>query len=207
MIKFHEMEQQTDEWFELRNKFPFTASKAQSIGSNGKGLNTLILEKLSARFTTAERVGYSNEHTERGNELEPLARSAYELENLVTVKEVGFVINDKYELAGASPDGLVGKGGIEIKCLGDKAHFANILDFKVDSGYMWQMQMQILICELEFVDYVLYNPNFEQSLLIKRVLPDPVKQEKLKEGLKAGAIQYNELLKQYENTKNNTEIQ
>jgi len=200
MIKFHDMEQQTDEWFELRERRPLTASNGTAISANGKGLDTLILKKLSERFSTSERENFSNKHTDRGNEFEPLARAEYEMEMMVTVREVGFVANDKYELAGASPDGLIGdKGGVEIKCFDDPKHFLNIFDFKIESGYMWQMQMQMLICELEWVDYVLYNPNFEQSLLIQRVFPDPAKQLKLKIGLKAGAEKYKKMLEEYQN--------
>ena len=194
------MEQQTDEWFELRELYPLTASNGTAISANGKGLDTLILKKLSERFSTSERENFSNKHTDRGNEFEPLARSAYEMENMVTVREVGFVTNDKYELSGASPDGLIGKnGGVEIKCFDDPKHFSNIFDFQIESGYMWQMQMQMLICELEWVDYVLYNPNFEQSLLVQRVYPDPAKQLKLKLGLKSGAEKYKKMLEDYSN--------
>ena len=48
------------------------------------------------------------------------------------------------------------------------------------------MQMQMLICEWDWIDYVNYNPNFEESLIIKRVYPDLKKFEDLKEGFRVG---------------------
>jgi len=203
MIKFHDMEQQTDEWFELRLRHPFSASNGTAISANGTGLETLVLKSVAKRCrknpeTSEER--YESYDMRRGNLLEPLARAEYEREMMVTVREVGFITNSKYKLAGMSPDGLIGnKGGVEIKCRGDEVHFSRTKDFKSSSAEEWQCQHQILIGELDYVDLVLYNPNYEKSLLITRILPDPAKQLKLKIGLKAGAEKYKKMLEEYQN--------
>lgn len=195
----HNVEQQSAEWFDLRRDFPLTASNAQAIGNNEKGLDSLILKKLSEKFSTAEAESFSDEHTERGNSLEPLARSAYESERLVEVRTVGFITNEQYPLAGASPDGLVEDGGIEIKCFSDKKHFENILNFEIESKYLWQMQMQMLICELNWVDFVIFNPNFQKSLLIQRVYPIAEYRIKIKDGLVDGAKKYLALMAKCKN--------
>jgi len=79
-MKKHNCEQQTKEWFDLHEQYPLTASEAQAIGNQGKGLETLVWTKLSERHSIADKKRYSNNDLERGVELEPLARDIYELQ-------------------------------------------------------------------------------------------------------------------------------
>ena len=193
------VEQKSDEWFALRNKYPLTASEAQAIGNQGKGLETLVWEKLAERYSNGDKEKYTNKDLERGIELEPLAGEMYELQTGNKVINVGFVINEEISsVGGASPDKMIvgQKGLVEIKCFEDKKHFKNIVNgLEIESQYMWQMQMQMKFTETEFVDFATYNPNFKQSLLIKRVFPDKEMQDNIKEGLKKGE----ELIKEIEN--------
>ena len=123
-MKIHDVIQQSDEWFALRLQYPLTASNAQAIGNNGKGLETLVWTVLADKHSIAEKERFSNKDTERGNELESQARAIYEMEYKLTVQEAGFVTNDKIsKVAGASPDGLVEDDGLlEIKCFDDAKH-------------------------------------------------------------------------------------
>jgi hypothetical protein len=50
----------------------------------------------------------------------------------------------------------------------------------------------------KWCDFVAYNPNYKESLLIQRVEIDEEKQSKLKEGLKQGEIIIKEIEKNYE---------
>lgn len=195
-MKIHECEQRSEEWFELRKQYPLTASKAQAIATNGKGLETLVWEKLAEAYSSGIVEDWSNKHTERGVELEPQARSLYELETGNEVQVVGFVTNDKVsKVAGASPDGLIGKDGLlEIKAFDDAKHFKmTILGIEIESQYMWQMQMQMLITGRKWCDFLAYNPNFEKSLLIQRVKADKEMQAKIVDGLKKGEELINEI--------------
>jgi len=90
MVIYDKIEQGTEEWFSVR-KGRMTASCARAIGNNGKGLETYILELVADYYSTGEKEQYTNEHIERGNELEPIARSVYELETGRKVDEVGFI--------------------------------------------------------------------------------------------------------------------
>jgi len=196
----HDVEQKSPEWFELRKLYPLTASNAQAIATGGKGLETLIWEKLAEKNSTAERENYTNEDIERGNALESHGKGVYSLENSKVVSECGFVTNPLYELCGASPDGLVDDDGlIEIKCFNDRKHFMLIYEqkktgtFEIESQYRWQMQMQLLITERKWVDYVVFNPNFKESLLVQRVEPDQEAFEKLKKGIEIGIKKINEI--------------
>lgn len=185
----HNVRQRTPEWHALRQKYSLTASNAQAIGNQGKGLETLVYEVLATKYSTAEKDDYSNKDLERGEELEPQARAMYELETGNEVTEVGFVTNEEIsKMGGASPDGLVGDDGlVEIKCFEDVKHFKMTLgDFEIESKYEWQIQMQLLITERKWCDFVAFNPNYKKSLLIKRIYPDEVKFEALRVGLKIG---------------------
>jgi len=184
----HNVEQRSPEWLALRQKYPLTASNAQAIGNQGKGLETLVYTKLAERHSSGIKEAYTNEHLERGVELEAQARSLYELETGNKVEEVGFITNKKVsEVGGASPDGLVNDDGlIEIKCFDDVKHFKLSLELVIESQYIWQMQMQMLFTGKKWCDFVAYNPNFKRSILIQRVVEDKKMQDAIKKGLVIG---------------------
>jgi hypothetical protein len=201
--KLHNCEQRSSEWFALREQYPLTASNAQAIGNQGKGLETLIWEILAQKHSTQPKERYENKDLLRGVELEPLAREMYELETGNTVIEIGFATNDNIsKVGGASPDGLVNDDGLfETKAFDDVKHFKTVLewkrtgDFKIEPQYIWQMQQQMLFTGRKWCDFVPYNPNYAQSLLIKRVEADLVMQDQIIAGLKIGES----LLKEIEN--------
>lgn len=188
-MTIHEVEQKTEEWYALRRQHPLTASNAQAIGNNGKGLETLVWTVLADKHSFADKEHFGNKDTERGNELEDQARDIYQLETGNIVTKVGFVTNETISpVGGASPDGLVGIDGLlEIKCFDDAKHFRYIIEgLKPESQYEWQMQMQMLITGRKWCDFVAYNPNYKQTLLIIRVYAEPEMQDKIKEGLRTG---------------------
>lgn len=194
VMKILKNEQGTDEWLNDR-KLHMTASNASAIASNGKGLETYI-NKLVMESFCSNIENYTNADMQRGNELEPLARDMYFLQTGNEVDEVGFVEHSKY--VGASPDGLVGKDGLlEIKSPRNKTHFEFILNEKIDTGYIWQMQMQMWVLKRKWNDFASYNPNFEKDLVIKRVLRNEQAIDKLKTGVLAGEKMLEKLVKQY----------
>lgn len=193
MNKIHNIQQQSKEWFEIR-KGKMTASHGQEIGNQGKGLETYILTLMSDYYSSVPEESYTNKEIERGIELEEQARNIYELENNVKIERVGFIERDEY--VGCSPDGLIGKdGGIEIKSHNNLKHFKLILDGEkgIDSKYIWQIQMNLLITGRKWWDYVAYNPNFEKGLLVFRIKPDKEKHEALLKGIEIGKKQIEDI--------------
>ena len=190
----HDMEQRSDEWFEVK-RGKLGASHAQAIQAQGKGLDTYILELMAEYYSNGVTESYTNENMERGNELEAQARAIYELETGNEVQEVGFVEYDSY--VGCSPDGMVGEEGlVEIKCPTNKVFFAYMLDGKIDTKYWWQMQMQLMITGRKWVDYVVYNPNYDKSIIIQRVEPDPEAFNKLFQGFEVARFSIDKIKKQ-----------
>ena len=179
-VKIHNMEQRSDEWFAIK-KGKASASRAQAIGNGGKGLENYVIEIMAEYYSIAERENYINEHMQRGIELEPIAKQVYELEHDCEVREIGFAEYNEY--IGCSPDGLVGKDGmIEIKCPCDRIYLGILINEKIDSGYEWQCQMNMLILKRKWCDLIFYNPNFKKSMYIKRLKADKKTHEKLLKG-------------------------
>jgi len=197
-MEIHYCEQGTPEWHE-RRRGKMTGSHAQAIGTNGRGLDTYIYDVVSQLYAINPPESYTNSDIERGKELEPIAREQYQFETFNTVTQVGFIEIDKY--VGCSPDGLVDDdGGIEIKCVNNAHHFKLIVQGikAIESKYIWQVQMNMLITGRKWWDYVSYNPNFERSLIIHRISPDPVMFKKLEIGIEKGKKLIRELKKKYE---------
>ena len=188
-MKIHKFEQNTPEWHEVR-KGKMTASNATAIGNIGKGLETYTKEIVRKQLSSKVEDELKRLDFDRGHELEPIAREMYELEKGVVVDQIGFIEVD--EFVGCSPDGLVGiDGGTEIKCPDDKVYFDYLLDGEnaIESGHIWQCQMNMLITGRKWWDLIIYNPNFEKSMFIFRILPDPKKFEALEKGLAVGREQ------------------
>jgi predicted phage-related endonuclease len=109
MVRIYELDQNSSEWDKLRLG-KFTASDAQAIGNDGKGLETLVYKKVAEIMTQQIEESYMNSDMQRGHDFEAMARNAYEIETGKRVVQVGFVEMNSY--VGCSPDGLVGEDGL-----------------------------------------------------------------------------------------------
>lgn len=192
-MKIHDkVEQGTPEWFALRLG-RLTGSDAQCIATNGKGLETLVFEKVAERMTGRFKDQYTNEDMARGNELEALARSSYELESGLQVVKVGFIELD--ENVGSSPDGLIDKDGmIEIKCKNDALFARFMYERKIEAAHNWQIQMNLYISGREWCDYVIFNENFPKTTVITRINKNEADIAKLKVGITTGTAMIKQIL-------------
>lgn len=193
-MKLHtNLEQGSPEWFALR-KGKMTGSHAQAIGNCGKGLDTYITEIMAEYFSSGEKEQFGNKHTDRGNELEPLARSMYELERDVVVDQVCFIEYNDY--VGCSPDGLVQEDGlIEIKSIDDVGYFRYLIngEKEIDTKHIWQIQMELLITGRKWCDLIIYNPNFKKSMCVYRIYPDATYHSSLLAGFAIGQAKIEEI--------------
>lgn len=189
-----EIIQGTPEWHKIR-ELKFTASKADVIAVNGKGLETLVKELLANYYSNQKYEEYTNKYKspamQRGNDYEKQARMIYEFETGNTVREVGFVVVNNCKYIGCSPDGLVTENGeenilIEIKNHDDKVFTELLLTDEINDKYIKQMQYQMWITGAKACDYFGYNPNFNPSYYKKRLYPDSELFEKFEKGVKTG---------------------
>jgi len=163
------IEQGSEEWFAQRLG-KVTASRVRDVMAKTKsGPSTsrknYMMELLCQRLTGQREEGFTSTAMLRGIELEPLARSAYEIETGEMVKEASFVVHPSYDDLGASPDGFVGEHGlIEIKCPNTAQHVACLRSGEPDSKYWWQMQCQMYCSGALWCDFVSFDDRMPEEL-------------------------------------------
>lgn len=174
-------EQRTDEWFAQRLG-KVTASRVADVMAKTKTGYSASRENYMAqlvveRLTQTKAESFTNAAMQWGTDQEPFARAAYEAAQGVMVEEVGFMSHPDIEMAGASPDGLVGDDGmVEIKCPNTAGMIEALLTQKVPAKYFAQMQMQMACAGRQWCDYVVFDPRMpvKAQLFVKRVPRDDV---------------------------------
>ena len=165
------IEQRTEEWFKARLG-KVTASAISNVIAKTKTGVSASRETYSTQLTLERLTGkqtefYSNAAMEWGTATEPQARQAYEIYREVFVDEVGFITHPRIEMAGASPDGLVGEDGlVEIKCPESKTQMDTLLNQSVPTKYMPQMQWQMACTGRKWCDFVSFDPRMPENLQI-----------------------------------------
>lgn len=168
------MEQLSPEWFAARLG-KVTASRVADVLATRKGQESTVRAKykmqlVTERLTNMKTDTYMNQAMQDGIDREPTAREIYEHLKNIKVIESGFVNHHTIEMAGASPDGLVGDDGIiEIKCPIETTHTTNLLEKKLPSKYKPQVQFQLACTKRQWCDFISYNPNFEPRLQLSVV--------------------------------------
>ena len=184
---WHEVQQNTPEWYALRLGIPTASSFDKIITPKTGNLSAqaeeyadrLIAERIMGEVLEVFKPSY---WMERGHILEAQARALYEFETGYETKHGGFLTNDSATI-GASPDVLVLNsskviGGAEIKCPAPWTHVSNLLrGNQIDPAYIPQTQGQILVGGFEFVDWFSYHPSMPPALV--RVLRDNAYSEKM----------------------------
>lgn len=176
-------EQGTEAWFAARVG-KLTASRVCDVMAKGRSgapsltraayMGELIAETLTGQPVNSFK---GNADTERGVQLEPEARLAYEIATGSSVRQVGLVLHPTIERVAASPDGLVGeKGGLEIKCPRPHVHLDYMLSGGSPSTYWPQMGMQAICAELDWVDFVSYCPVFPEDMRLYVIRFNPTAQ-------------------------------
>jgi len=171
---WHPVLQNTPEWLDLRcgkvtasNFGCFMANDGKAFGDSAK---RYALQIALERITGCKlENGFSNEHTIRGHEQEPFARTLYEEQYFIDVTNGGFFDCGLY---GDSPDGLVGSDGvIEIKSVIASIHYATMKRNSFDPCYMWQLIAHLECTGRKWVDFISYCSEFpeDKQLLVFRL--------------------------------------
>lgn len=167
---YNEIAQGSEDWLKLRaGKFTASVFADLFMGKSTLGYQEAINRVVFERVTGTTPESYSNEYMNRGTELEPSAREAYQLETFNYVKEVGFIELDQW--VGCSPDGLVGDNGlIEIKVPKWSTLMSYMFGDTIPKGYTIQMQGQMFVSGRQWCDFYAWHPNLKPFL--KRVERD-----------------------------------
>jgi len=162
------MEQRTEEWFSARLG-KVTASRVADVlakikSGESASRKNYKMELVVQRLTNKVGESFTNAAMEWGTEQEPFARMAYEADTGTFVKEEGFVDHPTIEGFGCSPDGIVGEGLIEIKAPNTANHIETVLENKVPSKYIPQMQCQMACTGAKWCDFVSFDPRVPEDL-------------------------------------------
>jgi putative phage-type endonuclease len=158
-----------------------TASRVSDVvatlrgGGPGASRATYMGQLIAERLSGEPASSFSSAAMQWGTETEPMARGAYEWVTGGTVTEAGFIQHMTIEMAGMSPDGLIGDDGlVEIKCPNTSTHIDTLLSEKAPAKYIDQMQWQMACSGREWCDFVSYDPRMPLSMnmYITRIMRD-----------------------------------
>ncbi|WP_375608891.1 MULTISPECIES: lambda exonuclease family protein [unclassified Bartonella] len=190
------MEQRTAEWFQARLG-KVTASNIYNIlNKTTKGLPTSKYEDykiklITERLTRETSPYYETEDMRWGIEHEEDALREYGFIHDADITKCGFIQHPTIEMAGASPDGLIGEDGlIEVKCPRSVTHMRFCIGDEIKPEYHAQMQFQMACTERKWCDFVSYDPRFTGEFFhlrmkVKRVLRDDQQIEQINQAVQA----------------------
>jgi len=195
-----EVEQRSDEWLKLRcgvatarcfDKI-ITPATGKASASALAYRRELLAEWLMGEPVSVKESGWM----QRGTEMEPEARAFYEFEADAEVTEAGFVFLDERRQIGCSPDGLVGDDGlIEIKCPAPNTHVGYLIDAKLPTAYIPQVQGALWVTGRKWCDFVSYHPEMESLIVrVRRDEPYIAKMATLIEAFVATMLEEREIL-------------
>jgi len=170
------IDQGSEQWLKLRLGVA-TASNFDKIitttGKESESLKKYALQLATELMLETPEPSFKNDVMARGNELEPLARDAYQEQSFNVVEQITMFKSDCGNF-GYSPDGLVDDDGlVEIKCPIATTHFKYLLDNKIPSDYWQQVQGGLWVSQRKWIDFVSYNSYFkDKKLFIVRVERD-----------------------------------
>ena len=180
-MKYYDIEQGSEQWFELRLG-KFTSSTFKNLFAKPttiayqKEINQVVFERLTGKVPES----FSNDYMQRGTELEPLAREAYEAEKLEIVQNGGFWEFDEW--TGSSPDGLIGDDGtLEAKCPAFNTMIEYLTKQKLPSEYFYQVHGQLFVTGRQWCDFVAYHPDL--PIFIKRIEASEEVNQQIREAL------------------------
>jgi putative phage-type endonuclease len=163
------MDQRTDEWFAARLGKVTASRVADVIAKTKSGYSTsrqnYLAELVLERMTGRRQESFTNAAMQRGTEMEPVARAAYEAMSGEIVEEVGLILHPRLQMSGASPDGVINTDGLlEIKVPNSATHMNTLLTGKPDGKYVTQMQWQMSCTGRRWCDFVSYDDRFPAHL-------------------------------------------
>ena len=165
MIIHRGVEQGSQEWLDMRLGL-ITCSEIKTIRADGAGAQTYINGLAYERITgESSSVFVGNAWTERGHELEPIARELYQSKTGLEVEEASFIRNLDF---GYSPDGIIGDDGLlEIKAKQPQVQISILRSGEIPKDHLDQLDGGLLCSGRKWIDFASYCPNL--PIFIKRV--------------------------------------
>lgn len=168
--------QGSEQWFSLRRGRP-TASQFKRIitpakGEYSKQASEYMRDLLVECFVPTAAKFEGNFWTDRGVELEPEARKAFEELTGATTETVDFVTAERWDnVVGCSPDALIREGGnyvagLEIKCPTPYTHAQYIEEGVLPDEYRAQVHGSMAVTGLNEWHFFSYFPGLQPFHLV-----------------------------------------
>lgn len=163
------IEQRSPEWYAMRCGKVTASRMADVMAKTKTGVSQMRVnyaaQLVVERLTGTVAPSFVSEAMQWGIDSEPEARDAYSFYHGVTVEPAEFVLHPVIGMAGASPDGYVGKDGlVEIKCPNSATHIDTLLGKTVPGKYIHQIQFQLACTGRQWCDFVSYDPRMPEHL-------------------------------------------
>jgi len=191
-MRIIECSQGTPEWHAARCG-KVTASRVADIirktkSGPSKMRETYMGELIAERLSGVQEEGFTSKAMQHGKETEDVAAETYAFMHGVEVSKVGFVLHPRIDVAGASPDRIVGEDGIlEIKCPNTSTHIATLLGAAIDPDYQVQIQWELACTGRQWCDFISFDPRLpaEMQMFTQRVMRAPIVIADLERAVKA----------------------
>ncbi len=165
-----DVEQRSEPWLQARAGRA-TASKAADVLSKIKSGEAaarrdyrfqLAIERLTGK---PAEPGYINAEMQRGIDLEPAARLAYEAHSGLIVRETGFLSMNEV-MAGCSLDGDIDdfKGLVSFKCPKSATHVSYLKGRRLPPDYIPQATHEMWVTGAEWYDFCSYDDRLPEGL-------------------------------------------
>jgi len=175
-----DIHQGSEDWDKLRATRPTASEFSKIITGMGKASaqKEAYMRKLSVAVKYDMPSFKGNQWTDRGHELEPIARERFIAETGFDVREAAFLMRAD-GIAGGSPDGLIYGGdglpvaGIEIKCFNVDKHLGILEKNELPTENKPQVHGHLWITGLPCWVFILYCPEaFPLDFRMIEVTPD-----------------------------------
>lgn len=158
--------QGTPEWLQEKCGYVSASCFADVLAKGqGKTRAAYLRRIVAERLTGKPMESFSNGHTARGIQQEPLARLAYEAHTGEPVLQVGFIKHRTLPRIGCSPDGLVSTdGGIEAKSVIPTVQMETWDRGEYPPEHRPQIQGNLWVLDRQWWDFVSYSPDMPEHL-------------------------------------------
>ncbi len=196
------IEQRSPEWYQQRLGKVTASRIADMMRTTKSGYSTkrdnYAAQLVCERLTGVVAESYISKEMQWGLDNEEKAIAAYEFRYACLTEKIGFVNHPTIELAGASPDRLVGDDGlVEIKCPLTATHINTSVSGKIDPDYITQMQFQMACTGRKWCDFVSFDPRLPQNmqLFTKRIVRDNMVIDRLEKEVRLFLSEVGETIK------------
>lgn len=155
--------QQSKDWFRMRLGVLSASNASKIVAKVDSQTRATYMMELVAQVATGESKSLNAYAVEWGKTNEGPARAAFEFLHGKPIEEVPFIYKDETFRCGASPDGVIFEDriGVEIKCPLDSAnHVGSLVEDKIKSEYLWQMNYQMWVTGANEWIFGSYDPRF-----------------------------------------------